>query len=235
VTAQEILKELKPLGTENYKNTMLKHGVKEPVFGVKIEELKKIQKRVKKDYKLALELFDTGVYDAMYLAGLIADDDKMSRKDLQHWAESANCHAISEYTVAWVAAEGNHGFELARKWIDSKKESVASAGWTTLSGLVALKDDAELDLAELKQLMSRVQKTIHQQPNRVRHTMNGFIISVGTYVKPLTKLAIETGDKIGPVTVDMGDTACKVPSINEYIKKAEKRGSIGKKRKTVKC
>jgi hypothetical protein len=125
--------------------------------------------------------------------------------------------------------------ELARKWIASKDELIASSGWTTLSGLVALKDDDELDLAELKQLMSRIQKTIHQQPNRVRHTMNGFVISVGTYVKALTKLAIETGDKIGPVTVDMGDTACKVPSINEYIKKAEKRGSIGKKRKTVKC
>ncbi len=74
MTAKAILEELRPLGSENYKRILLNHGVKEPCFGVKIEELKKIQKRIKKDYKLALDLYDTGVYDAMYLAGLIADD-----------------------------------------------------------------------------------------------------------------------------------------------------------------
>jgi 3-methyladenine DNA glycosylase AlkD len=235
MNAKEVVNELKPLGTQGYKNILLKHGVKEPVFGVKIEELKKIQKRVKKDYQLALDLYDTGVYDAMYLAGLIADDPKMSKKDLQHWVETANCAALSEFTVPWVAAESQHGFELALKWIDSKKEGIASSGWTTLSGLVALKDDTEIDASKFKQLLERVEKTIHQQPNRVRYAMNGFVTSVGIYVKALTKLAKGTGERIGPVTVDMGDTACKVPAIADYIKKAEQRGSIGKKRKTVKC
>ena len=38
--AKEIVDELKALGDEKYKSTMLKHGVKEPYFGVKIEDLK---------------------------------------------------------------------------------------------------------------------------------------------------------------------------------------------------
>jgi 3-methyladenine DNA glycosylase AlkD len=78
MTASEILEELKPLGSDGYKKVMYNHGAKEPFLGVKIEELKKIQKRIKRDYRLALELYDTGVYDAMYLAGLIADDPKMT-------------------------------------------------------------------------------------------------------------------------------------------------------------
>lgn len=61
---------------------MLKHGVKEPFFGVKIEYLKPIQKKVKKDYELAKGLYATGNADAMYLAGLIADDDTMTKDDL---------------------------------------------------------------------------------------------------------------------------------------------------------
>jgi hypothetical protein len=100
---------------------------------------------------------------------------------------------------------------------------------------MSIKDDADLDLAELKGLLQRVQKTIHQQPNRVRHVMNGFIIAAGSYVQPLTALALQTAAKIGPVTVDMGNTACKLPDASEYIKKVQKRGSIGKKRKTAKC
>jgi hypothetical protein len=41
--------------------------------------------------------------------------------------------------------------------------------------------------------------------------------------------------KIGEVTVDMGGTACKVPSAAEAIEKVRKRGAIGKKRKSAKC
>src|SRR5947209_7953223 len=108
----------------------MKHGAREPFFGVKIEDLKKIQKRIKKDYQLALDLYATGISDAMYLAGLIA---------------------------------------------------------------------------------------------------------VGSYVRPLTALAIQTGEAVGKVSVDMGDTACKVPYAPDYIKKVQQRGSLGKKRKTAWC
>ena len=105
MTASEVLKALKPLGKESYKKMMMKnHGVKEPYFGVAISELKKFQKRIKMDYQLALDLYDTGVYDAMYLAGLIADDAQMTKKDLQRWVEKASCEALCSYTVAGVAA-----------------------------------------------------------------------------------------------------------------------------------
>src|SRR5260370_31423367 len=122
MNATAIVDELKPLGKESYKKVLLNHGVKEPFFGVKIEDLKKIQKRIKKDYQLALDLYDTGISDAMYFAGLIADDGKMTKKDLQRWVEKAYFPLMSECTVPWVAAEGRYGLELAFKWIETKKE-----------------------------------------------------------------------------------------------------------------
>jgi 3-methyladenine DNA glycosylase AlkD len=235
MTAAEILAQLEPLGKDSYKKVLQNHGIPEPLLGVKIEDLKKIQKRIKKDYQLALDLYATGVYDAMYLAGLIADDAKMTLKDLNGWVEKAHCYPLSEYTVPWVAAESPHGHDLALRWIGSRKEKVMAAGWATLSGLVSIKDDDELDLDELAGLLCRVQKTIHQQPNRARYVMNNFVIAVGSYVPALTDLAIQTAKNIGPVSVDMGDTACKVPYAPDYIQKVKDRRSIGKKRKTVKC
>ena len=115
MTAADILRELKPLGSESIKKILLKHGIQEPLLGVKVEHLKKIQKRIKKDYQLALDLYDTGIYDAMYLAGLIADDRRMSKKDLQHWLDTATSLPLCGFTVAWVAAESQHGWELARR------------------------------------------------------------------------------------------------------------------------
>src|SRR5437868_3404820 len=171
MTAAEIIAELKPLGKESYKKVLLNHGISEPVLGVSIDHLKKIQKRVKKDYQLALDLYDTGIYDAMYLAGLIADDQRMTKRDLERWVKASNA-ALCGWAVAWVAAESNHGHELGLKWIDSKDEKTAIAGWATLASLVSITDDSELDLVELKRLLARVEKTVCQQSDRVRYQMN---------------------------------------------------------------
>jgi hypothetical protein len=235
MTAKQILAELKPLGSDSYKKVMSNHGVKEPFFGVKISELQTIQKRIKKDYQLALDLYDTGNYDAMYLAGLIADDAQMTKKDLQRWIANTTHSPLASFTVPWVAAGSPHGWELALEWIDSKKPLTAEAGWATLRSLVSIKEDSELDLAELKRLLERVRKSIHQAPNDVRSQMNMFVIAVGSYVKSLTAAAIQIGEKIGLVSVDMGNTSCQVPFAPDYIRKVQKRGTIGKKRKTAKC
>ena len=159
MTAKEILAELKPLGSDSYKRVMSNHGVKEPFFGVKISELQKIQKRIKKDYQLALDLYGTGNYDAMYLAGLIADDAQMTKKDLQRWIANATHSPLASFTVPWVAAGSPHGWELALEWIDSKKPLTAEAGWATLGSLVSINDDSELELPELKRLLERVRKS----------------------------------------------------------------------------
>src|ERR1700760_1090261 len=136
MTVQEIMDDLKAHGNEGIKKILLKHGVKEPFFGVKIEHLKSIQKKVKMDYQLAKDLYATGNADAMYLAGLIADDEKMTKTDLQTWARQATSNNICEYTVPWVATGNPHGHELAMAWIDEKKEGIAAGGWATLGGLV---------------------------------------------------------------------------------------------------
>jgi 3-methyladenine DNA glycosylase AlkD len=234
MTAKDIVAELKKFGTEQTKKMWMTHGAQEPCLGVKVEDMKKIQKRVKMDYQLALDLYDTGIADAMYLAGLIADDAKMTKKDLQKWVENATWGMVGEYTVPWVASSSPHGREMALKWMDSKNEAIASSGWGTYSSLVAITEDADLDLAEIKSLLQRVAKSIHQQPNRVKYVMNGFVIAVACFVKPLHKVAVDTANGIGKIAVDLVG-ACKIPFAPDHIKKFEARSPIGKKRKSPKC
>lgn len=235
MTANEILAQLKLLGSDSIKKVLLKHGAREPFYGVKVEELKKIQKKIKKDYKLSMELFDSGISDAMYLAGLIADSDKMTKKDFQHWAEKAYWYMLTEYPVAWVAAESKYGMELALEWIESPKENIACAGWATLGTMASIKPDAELDIKLYKKLIERVGKEIDNAPNRVRYTMNTFVLCAGAYVAELLDFAVKTAEKTGRVQVDMGGTACKVPYIPDYIEKMRLRGNLGVKRKTARC
>jgi hypothetical protein len=107
--------------------------------------------------------------------------------------------------------------------------------WCTYSGLVATKPDELLDLVEVERVLATVVKDISGVPNRVRYAMNGFVIAVGSYVKPLLKQAKAAARRIGAASVEMGETACKVPLATACIAKAEEAGRVGRKRKTMRC
>ncbi|WP_312112900.1 DNA alkylation repair protein [Brevibacillus reuszeri] len=235
MTVEEVMQKLEALGTEQTKKTFLRHGAKEPLFGVKVGDLKKLVKEVKRDQSLAFALYETGNSDAMYLAGLTVDPKTMTKERLNNWVKKAYWYMLSEYTVASMAAESEYAIELAREWIDAEEEMIAACGWNTYSNYVSITDDEKLDLAEIKHLLSRVKETIHQERNRVRYTMNQFVISIGAYVPALHDEALKVAKAIGKVQVDVGKTACKVPLATEYIQKIEDRGKIGQKRKTCIC
>ncbi len=235
MTYKEVMKELEKLGTAQTKKTWANHGAVEPFWGVKIGDMKPIQKKIKKDYELSIQLYNSGNADAMYFAGLIADEKKITKEDLQHWVEKANWSMISEYTVAWIAAESFYGWMLGMEWIDSPDPKIASSGWATLSSVIAIKPDTELNIQLIDKILNRVAKEIHKAPNRVCYTMNGFVIACGSYIAALTDKAIATAEKIGPVTVDVGGTACKVPLAKDYINKVKAAGKVGKKKKEARC
>jgi len=232
-----VMAELKKKGTEKGRIMYSRYGMPPGrILGVSIADLKIIAKTIKGQQTRAYELYETGIMEAMYLAGMVADGAQMTRKQLDDWAAgAASMPMISEYTVPWVAVENPQARYLAMKWIKSKQEHVASSGWCTYAGLLATQADDALDLGEIESLLGAVVRGIGGAQNRVRYTMNGFVIAVGAYVHPLLKQAKAAARQIGVVSVNMGETACKVPLATADIEKAEKTGKLGHKRKTIRC
>jgi 3-methyladenine DNA glycosylase AlkD len=235
MTYEEIMGRLEELGTEQTKRIFMNHGVKEPYFGVKIGDMKKLVKYVKKDHELALRLYDSGNHDAMYLAGLSINPKLVTKETLEEWVRKAYWYMAAEYTVAGVAAESEYALELAREWIDSDEEMIAVCGWSTYANYLSITPDGELDLDEITALLERVRNSVHDERNRVRYVMNGFVLSVGSYVPALHEAAMDVAESIGKVHVDVGNTACKVPLASEYIKKVAAKDRVGMKRKTCIC
>lgn len=235
MTFEVIMTELEALGSDQIKQIYYRHGIKDPVFGVKVGDLKPFQKKIKKDYELSKALYDTGNHDAIYLAGLIADEAKMTKEDFEIWIKAVNYTGTATTTIASVAAESRFGFELAREWIDSDDYYKRIAAWSIWTYLLAIKPSETIDISEVEALLNRCKDELQSEEDHIRYGMNNFIISVGGYVPELTNYAKIVADHIGTVTVDMGDTACKVPDARAYIEKMEARGNIGKKRKKARC
>ena len=235
-TVEQVMAALEKVGNPLRIKTFANHGAPpDRMFGVSVADMKVLAKKIKGQQELAYALFETGNGDAQYLAGMVADGAQMNRTTLNAWARHACWQMVSEYTVPWVATESDHAHALACNWMKAVKEAVASSGWNTYSGYVTVTADDALDLDEIDSLLAAVEDGIDAAQNRVKYTMNGFVIAVGSYVAPLSKRAKATARKIGAVDVELGGTSCKVPLATEVITKIEKAGRVGRKRKTIKC
>ncbi|MGB7325439.1 MAG: DNA alkylation repair protein, partial [Rubripirellula sp.] len=73
-----VMAELKKKGSEQTRKIYTNHGAPASMFGVKVADMKVIAKKIKGNQTLALELFETGNSDAMYLAGIVADGSQMN-------------------------------------------------------------------------------------------------------------------------------------------------------------
>lgn len=125
-----IMQELEALGKERTKKIYLSNGAQEPLFGVATGAMKPIFRRTKINQPLAEQLYATGNYDAMYLAGIIADPKAMTAADFERWMDGAYFYMLSDYVVAVTLAEADIAQEVADQWIASGEELRMSAGWS---------------------------------------------------------------------------------------------------------
>lgn len=231
----EIMEELKSLGKERTKKIYMSNGAKEPVFGVTISAMKPIFNKIKYNQPLAKQLYATGNYDAMYLAGMIAEPKKMTAEDFDRWIEDAYFYMISDFIVAVTLAETDIAFSVADRWIDSGKELTMSAGWSCYNWMLGNRKDSEFDKDKLLTMLNRVRDTIHDQPNRTKYAMNNFIMTVGTSYLPLHEDAKKVAQEVGKVEVFTGKNLCETEAAIDYIQEQADKGRLGFKRKHVRC
>ena len=135
-TLAAVMAELKKKGSEQTRKTYERHdpGTKN-MFGVKVADLKVIVKKIKGQQALACELFATGNYDAMYLAGLVANGKEMTARQLDEWVEGASrMRIIAEYSVPFVTVENPDARKIALRWMKSKQRADCSGGLGHLCG-----------------------------------------------------------------------------------------------------
>lgn len=214
MSAQDLLRELEELGTDQNRKVYRRHGVGENQFGVAFGKLRPLAKRVKTDHAAAVELWASGNHDARILAAMIADPAQADDILLDVWVEDLDNYVLTDAFASFAAKTPSARAKLAA-WTASAKEWVSSAGWNLVCSLA----ENELDKATCTALLERIEREIHQAPNRTRYAMNNALITLGIQGGELEKLAKAAAERIGKVEVDHGETGCKTPDAAPYIDK----------------
>ena len=221
MTAQEILATLKKLGKPQTAAIYKRHLSGDNVCGVLTSELAKLQKKIKVDHALALELWKTGNAEARILALQVADPEKLTRADADGLLKDGPVRFVGCY-LSGLLGRSPIAEETMRAWMKSPDEFTREMGYGILG--VRLKDDPEsVTDADAEKFLATIEKEIHRSPNWARYAMNGALISIGLFKPELRKKAIEAAKRIGKVEVDHGETYCKTPDAVSYIEKASKR------------
>ncbi|MBK6766769.1 MAG: DNA alkylation repair protein [bacterium] len=216
-TLDALMAEMKKRGTAQAVKIYKRHGMVEPLFGVSFADLYKLQKQIKTDHALAVELWATGNGDARHLATMIADPALFTSKQIDAWVKDQNCTGVCDLTGGLVART-KFAREKADTWIQSKDEWIGRTGWNVICSL-ALDAKNELPDAYFEGLLKRLEKEIHGAKNFTRHMMNMALISIGGRNAKLRLLAETAATRIGKVHVDHGETSCKTPEAIPYIAK----------------
>ena len=230
-----VMLELEALSKERMKNTYLRNGAHEPLFGVATGAMKPLAKKIKKNQPLAEQLYATGNYDAMYFAGIIADPMTMTDADFERWMDGAYFYMLSDYVVAVTLAETDIAQAVADKWIASGEELRMSAGWSCYCWLLGNRPDSEFSESKIASMLDQVENTIHNSPDRTKSAMNNFIYTVGISFLPLHDKAVETAMAVGPVEIKRDKKKSSILLASENIQKEIDRGKLGFKRKYVRC
>jgi len=222
MTYAEVMAELWALGSPQNVKIYRRHGMGENVFGVSFANLARLQKRIKRDHVLALELWASGNADARHLALQIADPALAGRPLLEAWANDLHyyelCDLLAGFVVKTALAQS-----LAEEWIAAPGEWCSRTGWDVI-GLLALRD-ATLSDTYFTGLLDRIERDIHGSPNFTRHAMNNALISIGMRNAELKGRAQAAARRIGKVLVDHGETGCRTPDAVDYIERAHARKS----------
>jgi 3-methyladenine DNA glycosylase AlkD len=215
VTAPELLAELAALGKPSTAKVYARHGVTEPSVGLSTADLTRLVKRLGVQQQLALELWQSGVHDARVLATKVADPTSLSVQQIEAWLGAASNYVITD-ALSGLAARMAEARSMALRWLRSRKEWQAAAGWNVIADLALA---GELEDATALELLERIETQIQGAANRVRHAMNNALIALGGGLAGVRERALETAERIGKVEVDHGQTGCKTPEAAPYIRK----------------
>lgn len=235
MTVDTILSELALLATDRMKKYYLAQGVREPVYGAPTGAMKPIARPLKGNQAIAEALYATGVFDAMYLAGMICDVEAMTSADFRRWMNQAYCGFIAESVVAVSLAETSFAQELATEFIASPVEVHAAGGWSCYEWLLGSRKDHEFDVAHITTMLDQVATMIVTAPPQVQYTMIRFVVAVGVSYKPAHEAALATASRINATLNPTNDPKAPFTDPHAAIMREVSKGRIGFKRRHVRC
>ena len=190
MTAAEVLGALRRRGSRRNVEGMARYGIApKKAFGVPAPAMHAIARRAGKDHRLALGLWRTGVHEARILACLVAEPDRLTRRQAERWALDFDSWALCDTCCMHLLDRTPYALELVESWAVREEEYVRRAAFALIASLAV--HDKQLPDAQMRKFLRIIRRGADDPRPMVRKAVNWALRQIGKRNLALNAAAVD--------------------------------------------
>lgn len=184
-------------------------------------DIKKYAKEIKKNHSLALELWDTNIFNAMLLAVLIFDKSKIDEKLMDKIANSVvilkqdEQNYISDWLLANQLMKSGKGKEMLSNWIAVDSPFLRRLFWYYQA---RLRWTGKSDFDNTQYLVDEIKIRLVSETKEVQWAINFCAAWIGIYEKKYRQDLSEFGEQLGLYADEKVPKNCTPNYLPEFIR-----------------
>lgn len=190
-----ILKELETMGDPNVKAIKETFAIApQNTYGIFLKDLNGLAKKIGKNDSLAIQLFDTGIYEARLLTSMLFNPKNLTEALMDHWVAAFDTWEICDTTCMNCFGKSRFAVKKAFEWAESEPEFQKRAGFVCMVQYAFTNKDAPNE--EIRQFFPVMLKHANDERTYVMKGINWALRQVGKRNKDLYAEAIEAAHEI---------------------------------------
>ncbi len=199
MTVEEIIKKLKTYDSAKNREGMTRFGItgKKIIGGPNMPALRKMGREIGKNHQLALELWNSEIYEARMLAAFVDDPAEVTESQMEEWVGDFDSWAICDTVCGSLLDKPPFAHKKALQFVKNDEEFVRRAGFVIITWLAV--HDKKLDDEVFIKFLPTIKKYSTDDRNFVRKAVNWCLRTIGKRNKELNKKAIEAAEEINQI------------------------------------
>jgi 3-methyladenine DNA glycosylase AlkD len=194
-SVEEVLKKLKARARPDQLEGMARYGmVADRRLGVSVPDMRKIAKEYRKDHKLALELWKTGISEARIVAAMIDDPEKLTERQMEEWVKDINSWDICDQVCMNLFEKTPLAWKKILDWSEREEEFVKRTAFALTACLAWHNKEAEDE--KFIKLFPEIKRGATDERNFVKKAVNWALRNIGKRNPNLNKVAIKAAKEI---------------------------------------
>ena len=194
-TLGEVLDKLTKKAKSDQLEGMARFGiVGDQRMGVSVPDMRKIAKEIGKDHQLALELWDTGIPEAMIVAGMVAEPDKLTEIQMEDWVVDINSWDVCDQVCMNLFEKSAYVEQKIYEWSEREEEFVKRTAFALIACLAWHDKDASDQ--EFTKYFPVIKNGSTDDRNFVKKAVNWALRNIGKRNVELNKAALQVAREI---------------------------------------
>lgn len=191
----QTLAHLKEKSSPQYLAGMARFGIdSSSALGVKVPEIRKLAKIIKKDHNLAAELWATGIHEARLLATMIDDPAQVTPKQMDNWVNEFYSWDICDQACGNLFDQIPFVLDKALEYSKSEQEFVKRTGFVLMAEYAVHHKKATDDV--FLSFLPIIEREAWDDRNFVKKAINWALRQIGKRNTLLKHAAIQCAERI---------------------------------------